>query len=383
MLKSAVMSLGAPAKPPNSGMIVSLTGLRAVAAMLVFWHHMLPLEPNISWFGGFLAVLREGHIGVTLFFVLSGFLITYRYSTIQKLDKSWYYGYWVNRIARIYPVFVLFSVISLLWKQSQLSTWILNLTLLKGFSRGYLFSGIAQSWSLTVEECFYLVAPLLFLLIGRYGLRILPIVSFVLLAVGLLLSALRDWALASGLSWIDYFWGNYTFTIYYTFLGRSVEFFLGVYAAKIVAKGSLKATFPTLFTFIGTAGILGSMCLLAMLAEPKSYGIHTWPGMMANNYLLPCAVVFLIIGLVVEETWLKRMLSLKPFIVAGKASYVFYLLHIGSVSYFFNRTLVSLHIRSWAITMLWLGVCWLLSVGIYTLYEHPMNTWIKAKFAPR
>src|SRR5687767_8287089 len=82
-----------------------LTGLRFVAASLVFFHDRLPIGEASSW----IAWLAEGHVGVSLFFVLSGFLITYRYK--QNFEEGFaspdffprFRRYLLKRIARIWP----------------------------------------------------------------------------------------------------------------------------------------------------------------------------------------------------------------------------------------------------------------------------------------
>jgi len=96
--------LGQNEKLP-SGEIRPLTSLRFIAALLVFLHH----------FGGFLygtaatsiglALIVEGHFGVNIFFVLSGFLITYRYFSDPDDKPLNLFQYIVKRIARIYPLY--------------------------------------------------------------------------------------------------------------------------------------------------------------------------------------------------------------------------------------------------------------------------------------
>jgi peptidoglycan/LPS O-acetylase OafA/YrhL len=65
--------------------IPALTGIRAIAAYLVFFHHY-PI-PQLVY--GEMDFFREFHIGVTLFYVLSGFLITYRYRDALQLNGKW------------------------------------------------------------------------------------------------------------------------------------------------------------------------------------------------------------------------------------------------------------------------------------------------------
>src|SRR6478735_4275673 len=69
----------------SRAMLPALTGVRAIAMYLVFFHHFNPPE---SATGSFIrGLIKEGHLGVTMFFVLSGFLIAYRYN--GSLKPEW------------------------------------------------------------------------------------------------------------------------------------------------------------------------------------------------------------------------------------------------------------------------------------------------------
>ena len=77
----------------------ALTGVRAFAAYLVFIsHYDYVFVDNFPQF--FKRFFHEFHIGVTVFFVLSGFLITYRYYNNFHLTKDWFKQYLKNRVAR-------------------------------------------------------------------------------------------------------------------------------------------------------------------------------------------------------------------------------------------------------------------------------------------
>ena len=86
----------------EGGQIPALTGVRALAAFLVFFHHH-----RTSWLiVGPLELWWELHVSVTLFFVLSGFVITWRYDRQGPVRESLLRQYFVNRFARIYPLYL-------------------------------------------------------------------------------------------------------------------------------------------------------------------------------------------------------------------------------------------------------------------------------------
>ena len=127
-------------KPPY---FPALTGLRAVAAGLVLLHYFNPLAPGR--FGWQLhSLVAEMHIGVTVFFVLSGFLIGYRYLGRSGALRT----YFVNRFARIYPLYFLLTTLTfalLHYGRHQpfaVGQYLLNITLLRGLFEQDVYSGI-------------------------------------------------------------------------------------------------------------------------------------------------------------------------------------------------------------------------------------------------
>jgi len=92
----------------SNSYIPALTGVRAIAAFFVFFHHI-----NQGDFPFLIRrTLNEFHMGVTMFFVLSGFLICMRYFDTCELSGKWFRKYIKNRIARIYPMYLILTIIT-------------------------------------------------------------------------------------------------------------------------------------------------------------------------------------------------------------------------------------------------------------------------------
>lgn len=88
-----------------------LTGIRAIAAYLVYIHHYNPF--SVQRFGVPIHLFtNEFHVGVTFFFVLSGFLIAYRYMEMKNF--SWK-NFLINRAARIYPIWFILTIVSFIF----------------------------------------------------------------------------------------------------------------------------------------------------------------------------------------------------------------------------------------------------------------------------
>ncbi|MDP9229675.1 MAG: acyltransferase, partial [Bacteroidota bacterium] len=170
-----------PANGPDTRYFPVLTGVRTVAAAMVFFHHFNIFSPQIfgNFIYGFVSVF---YVGVTIFFVLSGFLICYRYQHLVSLKKKWLKQYFINRFARIYPMYFLITIIYALPFickcdfSNEFNILILNLTFLRGFFSDYRSTLITTGWSLTVEEMFYFLFPLIILFSGKIRLIFQPLI---------------------------------------------------------------------------------------------------------------------------------------------------------------------------------------------------------------
>jgi peptidoglycan/LPS O-acetylase OafA/YrhL len=335
--------------------IDSLTGLRAIAASMVFFHHFNPFHKNSFAFG----IVNEFHIGVTIFFVLSGFLIGLRYSDKNVNVKK----YFVNRFARIYPIFFIFTILTfLVFPPSGFMEVLLNITLLKGFFNEYKFTGIPQGWTLTVEECFYAFALILFFLIKRKKIITIAIIPFALLGLTFLLLKVFPNITYKG------FLQDYDFIRNYTFLGRSFEFISGFLLSYFLYKFTFKSK---IFTYLGVAVILLSCFLLYSVKGDQEVGVLNLVGQIINNYFLPLfGIIPLIYGLTKEETFLSKLLSTELFDQLGKSSYVFYIIHMGVI-----QDLITKYTQSFLLLyFLILIISWL----VYTYIEEPMNKFVKS-----
>ncbi|MEO6849551.1 MAG: acyltransferase, partial [Mucilaginibacter sp.] len=314
--------------------IPALTGVRALAAYLVFISHFAYVFD-----GGFPHVIQrflgEFHIGVSIFFVLSGFLITFRYYNNFHLTKYWFKQYLKNRVARIYPMYFLLTIAAFIYyfisKDQSITKgsgnpvvlMILNITFLRGFFYQFWDTGIAQGWSLTVEECFYFSAPIIFLIAKRYS-------KFYVQPVVITLFAITMVFIFRHVNWHGFF-GNFTFVMLFTFFGRCFEFFVGIQLARYVLKNGFTRINKINFTYGGFALIFVCVFVMALqpITPPWIGGLESPIGIFTNNYLLCVAVALFFYGILTENTLFKHFLA-TPFVeLLGKSSYIFYLIHLG------------------------------------------------------
>ena len=337
--------------------------MRAVAAMMVFvyhnrkyWRNDLPFE--------IMRFISEWHVGVTVFFVLSGFLLAYRYEEKPLESKKSYLKYILLRIARIFPLYwILLSFYFLDQQYSKgVDTYFLHYSLFYSLFEKYSISGIVQAWSLAVEFFFYLLSPLLFLLLKKnWKYCILFLTGFFFLG----------WGIGSVL---HFFNGNpkgflypLKFLMGSTFFGRSMEFFFGMLLAYLMKQPNeiqylKKLGKPTLF---GGLSILLLIISIAFFARNNFvHGVERWEGRLIHEFLLPVAIAIFFWGLISEKTWVSKILSTRFFVLLGNASFVFYLIHLS----YFNLKLKSfIYLPDRNFILLWI-----FSIMIYLFIEKPL-----------
>ena len=313
----------------------------------------------------------EMHIGVTMFFVLSGLLLTLRYYENDFSKPNQFYNYLINRFARIYPVyFIILSINFIYYNQSDYfahtvlkNGWLYYLgsvTLLRGFFADFYDAFVSQSWSLTVEECFYLLCPLILLLVKKRRL------SLVWLTAGLILTGSALVLISHG----NAVWGffrDFRFMFNFTFFGRCIEFFTGMGAAIIFRNMStVKRNFPV-FTLMGFLMIASWVFMLSVLHTDQHYGDYFPAGIFINNMLLPASGIAVFYwGLLTEQSWCKKILQSRFFVLLGKSSYCFYLLHL----FIFAELFMKYVSGNPLLLFVWINV---LSIAFYTFVEHPLK----------
>ena len=163
------------------GELRGLTSFRFVAAFYVFLFHVQIRAP-LAGDGPVADFLKEGAVGMTLFFMLSGFILAYVYGR-DRIDIE---DYAVNRFARIYPVYLVAAALALPWLINQTydsgSFLVSSLQFLVLFVSGILmlqawlphsftYWNNPASWSLSCEAFFYALFPAFWHIFGKTSAR--------------------------------------------------------------------------------------------------------------------------------------------------------------------------------------------------------------------
>jgi peptidoglycan/LPS O-acetylase OafA/YrhL len=166
--------------------IAELDGMRGIASLLVFCHHLTNFDGSGGQAPALLLLSRifvYGRYGVDIFFVLSGFLIT---SIIfqKRGQRSFYRGFYARRVLRILPLYLLILGLILAVVPHSSGFVVLAALFMANLPAASQFAITTPFWTLAVEEQFYLLWPVA---VRRLSLRLVERAALALVGVCLLL----------------------------------------------------------------------------------------------------------------------------------------------------------------------------------------------------
>ena len=367
----------APSSPPSParsrpGRLPSLTGMRFLAALLVFFYHSSLPRPSVRliadngvWKAYYLAASQAGGLGVTFFFVLSGFVLTW---SARHGDTA--RAFWRRRYVKIVPNYVLtWALAMVLFAAAITPGWmaVLNLAMLQSWlpNLQLSFSVDTPSWSLGVEAVFYALFPLLLLGVRRIRESQLKY-WFVGTLLGIAATAALSYALVPSPTPMDLpylhgavsneqYWFAYVFPV-----PRILDFALGILLARLVTTGRWRNI------GVGWSCLLLAGSYLAALEVPYLYG-------QIAVCILPAAVLIAAAALS-DSTGRRTVFSHRTMVWLGEISFAFYLVH----------WVVLASVRKWLGTQLFstpaavglilgqIALAVLLAWVVYTFFENPI-----------
>ncbi len=343
-----------------------IDGLRAIAVLSVIVGHLDMLR------------LKGGFVGVDIFFVISGYLISSIILTDIAEGHFSIVGFYERRIRRIFPaLFFMLLVIStvtvIFLLPSELTSYSRALLSTLGFASNFYFlsnsnyfdlpttSPLLHTWSLAVEEQFYLVFPLFILAIRKFLPQLLRLAVAGIAIVSFLLSVVL----------VRYSQNN-AFYMLYT---RAWELLIGTMLSQSMFPRIGSLWLRNLVTFIGFTLIVYSV-MFYTLATP-------FPGLSA---LMPCLGTALIIGAGESgSSVLGAALAWRPLVFIGLISYSLYLWHwpvivfqqmgIINISYFWAPHLLGALLTRHRLSLLLdLGLPLVLAAISWRVIEQPFRT---------
>lgn len=306
----------------NRRYMPGLDGLRAIAVLAVIFYHL-----NFEWASG-------GLLGVTVFFVLSGYLITdllmAEWSESQSIDLK---KFWIRRLRRLVPAMVVMMVAVTAWttffNQSLLyqlrkdfipallyfgNWWYIfrELSYFESFDTPSLFT---HFWSLAIEEQFYILWPILLILGLTYIKKRKKL--FLLTMIGAMISVI---AMA-----FIYQPGTDPSRVYYGTDTRAFSLLIGAGLAMVWPSQKLASEISKGSRFLlDILGGMGLSVLLLMIYFANHYDAFLYRGGM---FLLSLTTAVLIATLAHPASLLGKLMSIKPLRFIGVRSYGMYLWH--------------------------------------------------------
>lgn len=337
-------------------MIKPLTSLRFIFALMVFAAHCYVIDPHFSHF-----LYKEGFVGVSFFFVLSGFIIAYNYQRKFESRNISRREFWIARFARVYPLHIATLMLYPLVGGALLAmNWdtvlklVSQLFLVHPFipQTDYFFAFNSPSWSLGCEQLFYFLFP--FLALWLNDTRKL---FWILIATGLIVACgmyftpeeqIRAYWYVNPLTRLpDFLVGMLLFKLYNKSTGnwsvnRATWFEIGAVALFIA------------FYYCGSAGVL-----------PKVYRYSVY-------YWLPVSLLLYVFA--INKGIISRFLSNKYLVIGGDISYAMYLIHLFIIELYKSTGWN----YPWQIVipiLLLITICY--SLLSYRYFEKPVNKYIR------
>lgn len=338
----------APMAQPSasSAHLPALTSLRFIAALaVVVLHYRELLGPLPAWL---LQAIVGGQFGVTFFFVLSGFILTYRYRDwfASGVSRGSYWRFQRFRFARIYPVYVLGLLLDTPWhlieraQAGQLATeaptfaasWLVNLAGLQAWVPvvPYAMFWNTPAWSVAAEFFFYAAFPWLCCALAQRGTTAARLAAALLGAVfgGALLYAAVIWTM-------NYAWQvapqtQYLVIVYNPVL-RGSEFVAGCVTGQLFML--MRDRGAPLLQAEPARNALVCLCVMAIVARIAMPG---YSGPSSMLWLLDGAVKYaafvlpfvgLILAVASGRTLLSPLLERPWMVLLGEASYSLYIIH--------------------------------------------------------
>jgi peptidoglycan/LPS O-acetylase OafA/YrhL len=368
-----------PANAPTK--LNALTSLRFVAAAAVVALHCsnrfgLPADMTAD-------NRAPLYLGVSFFFVLSGFVLTYVYPELRTASDRG--RFLLARFARIWPghalAFVLVLVVAGqtpadLYRAGELGPWLAGLALVHSWVplTAFYTAGNIPAWSVSTEFGFYLLFPLLIHRFDRtWHWKLL---GCVLLAAGLVaVCQVRDLphTAASG--------PTANGLLYVSPLARVFEFCLGMCAARLWAwlcpRVTLGRTRGTLLELAAVALVVANGYFLPdILAGVRRTGVRPAVVVWFTHGCVCLSFAALVVVAALERGWVTRFLALPSFVLLGDISYAVYLLHWPLLGYLWVHERAFALYPNWAVGLGFAVVLLGLSHLTWVLVETPARKFL-------
>ncbi|BBV40660.1 acyltransferase family protein [Citrobacter portucalensis] len=334
-------------------MLRHLTGLRFIAALMVYLCHL-----NTDYFGPFIKeMFSQGFIGVSFFFILSGFILSYSYEDKLKNKVTSKKQFILLRLARIVPMHLLlaipFILLAIHSKNFDFTKTLTNLLLIQSWipKEDYYFSLNGVSWSLSDELFFYVMfIPLIYTSVAKRISIAITIIALLLIMNNFKIIQAEE---------INH-WLYYIFPV-----SRLVEFIFGM-AIYSYWKNKQQSTSGSLLFAVALTPLLIAVYYSEGINNNLRYSLY---------YLFPMAIFFTSC-IYLKNGVIHAILSSKALDLLGKSSFVFYLIHQPFILFCFK---LFGHNPGPIYLITLLIIISMVSIILYKLVEEPLEMMLRKR----
>lgn len=362
----------------------ALTSLRFFAAFHVVIFHFLAMQ-IIRGPGWYQKLSSIGYVGVSFFFVLSGFILVYTYAGRPMILKD----FWRARFARIYPAYAFsllitgpwffFAVLTMdvpffAWAKAHLKlTSGLVVSLLQAWVPQAALSWNPVAWSLSVEAFFYLLFPVLLVFLVRRSQPQLFLIAAGSWLVTLTLSGtyvLRnpDHLTVVNADVFGAFWLN---ALKFNPLARLPEFLLGMACGFLFLRSQRESKLALPLVLSGIAAFAVVVGFSNVIPYPI---LHT--------ALLGPAFAAIVYGLALRPSW-SGFLENRLLVLCGDASYSLYLLHSMIMGMFFHDRTGQVQHQTFLGVLVFVLLVLTISAFVYRFIEEPLRRKLNPRRKPQ
>lgn len=291
--------------------IPSLDGFRAISIALVLISHSR-FSNGFPFQNSEMLLSNVGSLGVTVFFVISGFLITYLLLTEEAERKEINLKYfYIRRVLRIFPVYFLYCIFVFALKNHEsivitTNNFIHIVSFTTNFDK-HIFSTFQHFWSLSVEEQFYLIWPISIVLF-RKNLKVV-IIAFLLLSSIFRITAYKfpHWEISNLNSFFDY----------------SDSIFIGALGGILFFENKQPYFLRFFKSYFSQIALIGVIILLRYSQGMGKLGYITIP--FGNTIISFCILYIIFNYIIISEGSIFKFLNNKIIIHIGVLSYSIYI----------------------------------------------------------
>jgi len=308
-------------RPPRT-QLPALTGLRAVAAYSVLLAHCIAATYASNQFALGMA-MRLAYFGMSLFFVLSGFVIDYNYG--DRLQSSRGLGlFFLARFARLYPLYAIVVLLDIPKKLYVASAEILiaYTTMTQSWvNMEEVF--VPYTWSISTEWFFYVAFAVIVPFLALISRPTKVFIIYLVVTVVLFFCVFLGRATLTGLfaPWLDHGPASSLFWLWLTYYSpciRIFEFGVGLLVSKIYKSGKPKINLPlTVLAAIWCIGIIFAGGSLT----------NTIAGNYLSNFVYAPALAVIVLY-VCRANRVAKIFAMPAFVFLGEISYSVYLLQV-------------------------------------------------------